>query len=146
MDALGPADDFCASHCLVQTYTLCANEAAACQQRVQTKVDQGTVPSFYPSTLLYYCGSIRKVVKSVLKHITQSCLLAWCTAKVQHCSCPSPCCKTQVGVSWGESGLGELRAGRRCTLSKQHLLSKVIGSDLEGAVKGSVDPHGLRKQ
>lgn len=48
-------------------------------------------------------------------------------------------------MSWGESGLGELRAGRRCTLSKQHLLSKVVGSDLEGTVKGGMEPHALRK-
>lgn len=47
-------------------------------------------------------------------------------------------------MSWGESGLGELRAGRRCTLSEQHLLSKVIGSDLEGAVKGSMDPQAQK--
>lgn len=62
-----------------------------------------------------------------------------------HSEGPSPHCKSQVGLSWGESGLEELRARRGCTLSKQHLLSKVIGSDLEGTVKGSVDPRGLRK-
>lgn len=39
-------------------------------------------------------------------------------------------------MSWGESGLGELRAGRRGTLSKQHLLSKVIGSDTDGRSEG----------
>lgn len=48
-------------------------------------------------------------------------------------------------MSWGESGLGEVRAGRRYTLSKQHLISNVIESDLEGAVKGSVEPHGPLK-
>lgn len=127
---------------------LCANEAAACQQDVQTKMEnlqQGTVSSFYASAILYYLGNVRKVVKSLLKCTTQSCLLTWCTERLQHCCYSSPCCKTQVGVSWGESGLGEVRAGRRYTLSKQHLISNVIESDLEGAVKGSVEPHGPLK-
>lgn len=31
--------------------------------------------------------------------------------------------------------MGELKGGRNCTLSKQHLPSKVLESDLEGAVE-----------
>lgn len=31
--------------------------------------------------------------------------------------------------------MGELKGGRNCTLSEQHLPSKVLESDLEGAVE-----------
>lgn len=45
---------------------LCANEAAAGQPYVQTKMDQSTVYSFYTQALLYCPGSIKKMIKSLL--------------------------------------------------------------------------------
>jgi len=94
-----------------------------------------------PRLFLNYLGSMRKVIKTLLKHTIRSWVFCLVHGWVWH---SSHWCKTQVGVSWSESCWGEFRAGRRCSLSKRHLLTKVIRSNLEHAVKGRVDAHRLR--